>query len=128
MKNKEKILGLVVGDWSNDGHNMTCTIFIKTNLKESKITEAYDVGWKKLGVDFISEVAFEYEDNNLPREVCEKLRSNGFDLDSIDVEFLEPKSYAEIYLFIAKMGNPKFQYEIIEFDSMPIGGYGLFLT
>jgi hypothetical protein len=130
---------MVVGDWSHDGHSQTATVTIKSNLDHKALTKAYKRGEKKTDVNFEAEVASNYEDNELPGEVVEKLEKHGFKLEDVidpqtyddeDGRVLWVDEYAEIWLFIAAVGNPSFKYEIMTNDSpnINIGGYGLFFS
>jgi hypothetical protein len=141
---------LVMGDWSRDGHCSSETIMISSNLTKNEIEAAYQVGSEKLGFDFMDEVAADYEDNLLEPTKLKKMVENGLAIDrlfkydherekvqaAIDGRASEEiglwtESYATIYLFIVKLGNPSFEYEVLPRDVKPeiyIGGYGLFIN
>ncbi len=125
---------LEVGDSGGDGHDKTDSIIIRTNFNKVALKSAYYVGTAVAEFDLIGDFAEEFEDNLLPKKHYEKLVELGYDKDlefgdSDDEENLEIsiEDYFNIYLFMIKLGNPKFSYEIISADSyLDLGGYGLF--
>lgn len=137
------VTSLVLGDWSDDGHGKTDITSIKSNLDPDQIMEAYKKGSKKLGFDFINEVAADYEDSAIDANQLQKLVDAGLDIEKSfqdDYSIKEAKealeneqraglwvdSYRNIFLFIVKLGNDKFEYEIDNNAQLNIGGYGLF--
>jgi hypothetical protein len=138
MKSKMSLnntISLVLGDWSSDGHGKTDTITLKSNLSRTEVVAAYEAGTKTLGFDFIEKVADEYEDGSLRNPELEILLSHGLNLKDVGIEdevdedegvSLWVETYANIYLFIVKLGNKDFEYEFCGSDSIQIGGYGLF--
>jgi hypothetical protein len=136
-------ISLTLGDWSRDGHNQTDQIIIKSNRTTEQIKKAYKKGVKLVGFDFSEEVASEYEDNRIREEELEKLRTAGY-TQELDDEYtkdelgefadlagtaaLSSDTFAEIYLWIAKRGDPSFEYEVAvdHTCNINIGGYGLF--
>lgn len=132
------IITLVLGDWSDDGHGKTDTINIKSNLDKKDMEKAYEAGTKKLGFDFCGYVAEDYEDNKLDDEKWNKLKELGYQNEALEDEAekyndgeisLWTDSYTDIYLFIVKLGNDKFEFEYLVGEQNPqirIGGYGLF--
>jgi hypothetical protein len=141
------MVNLVLGDWSQDGHNLTHTVTITSNLDKKALMSAYKKGVKKLDLDVQNEVAEEYEDGSLSIEQWKKLEAAGMTLEQLFAnekwEFDEAKealenkedsfgvsyeSFSRIWLFTVKQGNPEFEYEIEEGESpnINIGGYGLF--
>jgi hypothetical protein len=146
MSNKlTNVTTLVAGDWSGDGHSRTDTTVIRSNLTSEQIGEAYEAGSKKLGFNFIDEVAVDYEDNSLDLEKLQTLIAAGMNVEEafkFEYEINEVKtvlkdedpagihlceeSFTDIYFFIVKLGNEDFEYEISKGNSINIGGYGLF--
>src|SRR5574338_1441101 len=133
------VITLILGDWSGDGHDKRETINIKSNLDKDAIMKAYEAGTQKLGFDFCAEVAEEYEDNKLSEEKWKKLLEMGYqDGSGLEEEAKEyndgeislwTDSFADIYLFIVKLGNEEFKFEYLTGAQNPqikIGGYGLF--
>lgn len=131
---KKHNITIVVGDWSRDGHGMTETFSISSSLDRMKISEAYKKGVTKLGFS-ISECCQNYEDPYLDDTNVKLLEAAGFDLTSLDafdpeseetLFSLLPDDFNNIYLFTVKLGDPSFEWEIIDSNRINIGGYGLF--
>jgi hypothetical protein len=136
-KKLEHRIELVVGDWSHDGHEKTDVQFLESNLPSSEIKKAYNAGTKIVGFDFSKVVARNYEEDKISVDKVDKLKSLGCELfDSYDeYDFSEKEGYqlwpdifTDVYLFICKLGNPDFEYELVSdsADRINIGGYGLF--
>lgn len=146
-------INVCVGDESTDGHEINENIVIESNISSKALDKAYEKGSKKLGFDFWSVVAIEHEDSEIPISMLESLRDNGYqgtfeEEDFYREQIAKPKNkreswfskekskgpsinmneYIDVVLFICKLGNPKFEYEIIQDDNeyWHIGGYGLF--
>jgi hypothetical protein len=143
-------INLLIGDWSGDGHEKTSEIPIQSNMAADEIREAYLKGAIALGVNLEEEVCCDYEDDYLPIEIYRIFESAGFgvsewslgwmgkplsDRDRKKIEdciakddniCLEDGTFAGLYLFTAKIGNPDFRYEVAERKDLCIGGYGLF--
>lgn len=137
-------LSIVVGDWSGDGHSQTERFVIESNLGRKDLLKAYKNSVKKTGVD-LDKVCCEYEDDAVDFLVWEKLAAHGLTFDKLfdddwDLEEAEesvktktriaiyPDQFFKIYLFLIKVGNPNFEYKILDTQSeeIQIGGYGLF--
>jgi hypothetical protein len=140
--NKNHTINLVIGDWSDDGHGKKDKFTIKCNLDKKALEKAYKKGVKKVGVDITSDVAHEYEDSTISKEDWDKLLKAGMKADEVgevdipdhldgqsDRIFIWPDAFADIWLFVAKAGNPKFEFEhvIATASNINIGGYGLFI-
>lgn len=127
------IINLHMGDSSNDGHEKSAIVTIRSNITKTNVEAAYAAGVKKTNVDWSNVVAVEYKDNIVPKNVIKKLAKHGFfaddELDHDDEGYVAwIDTYANIWLFIAKLGNPNFKYEIVDDEDcrIDIGGYGLF--
>lgn len=132
-------INLVIGDWSRDGHEKTENVIIKSNLSLVDLQKAYKVGTKEIGFDFIKSVAARYEERELKREYLDKLTEFGYkgsfeyydyneesDEEGPNIDEFE---YVDILMFICKLGDSSFDYQMIESPEYPrwnIGGYGLF--
>lgn len=133
MKNKQRI-ALVVGDWSDDGHGRADHISIDCNISASKLEAAYKKGAKICDVDLTEHVCRDYQDSELDSESIERLEKFGFKIEDFldgDEEpyHLDDDSFALLWLFIAKLGYPSLEYELVEDDyknRINIGGYGLY--
>lgn len=121
---------LVVGDWSKDGHEKSEDIYIESNLSIKDLTKAYKKGVSIVGLDVQSEVAANYQDSNISKKDLDKLINAGLEIEldeDGDEFYLDENSYSEIWLFVAKLGNPAFEYSFLEAEEqLNIGGYGLF--
>ena len=128
---------LVIGDWSTDGHGRVERVHIVTNRTESGLRLAYKKGATIVGLDLTAEVAHEYEDSTLRVDALRKLVEAGYPITRLDdeegneifadSEYLSPEEFAEIWLFIARKGDPDLEVEIVqEGPRINIGGYGLF--
>lgn len=121
---------LVVGDPSHDGHGLTRSIIIDSNLSEKDLNRAYILGSNKLSFDLIEDVASNYRDNIISRDFFLKMISLGYEklhLDSQnDFDYLDSDLFFDMFLFIVKLGDPSFVYNIVEIPNINIGGYGLF--
>lgn len=145
MSNKRKRFKLVVGDWSSDGHEKTEDVYFMINVKTVKdVEKAYAVGTKKLGFDLKNDCCAEYEDNKISDDQVVKLKASGIDLkaafnfddadddpDEEDFQFMDPQTFAHLYMFIAKLGDPKLEFTQVNTDRIErinVGGYGLFMS
>lgn len=134
------IITLIIGDHGVDGHGRSDRINIRSNLDKNEMDKAYKAGTKKVGFNLRDDVAHDYEDGQIDNRKWAKLKKLGYDtdnsdaaedekLDEEDTISLWPESFADIYLFIVKLGNDKFEYENLDREQNPeiyIGGYGLF--
>lgn len=125
------IIELEVGDWSNDGHNQSNVISIRSNLSPQQVSESYSTGCLKVGFNFIEDYCVEYEDQQIPKKVLESIPN--FDCEVQQVDSYDDDNYSmyhdswvNVYLLICKLGNPDFEYELIKGERIPIGGYGLY--
>lgn len=142
-----KNITLVVGDWSGDGHSITKTIDIKTNVTTGELLEAYQAGVKKIGIDLSKQICSEYGDFRISydqflkliafselydvfSEECEeeiKAIKTQEDFTESDCNYLDYEKYAKLYLGVAKVGNPTIKYKFAtKTQRINIGGYGLF--
>ncbi len=131
MSNTHRI-DLILGDPSGGGHGKSQTVVINSSLSKHELLAPYQAGTKLVGFDFINEVCKEYEDCRMKREYKTKLLELGFfDFyeDGLDQDtcYLDQELFAQIFLFICKLGDTLFEYQIVESNSyINIGGYGLF--
>ena len=139
----ENTVALIMGDPSRDGHGHTELITIKSNLTKDEISLAYIAGTALMGFNFKEECCAEYEDYTISQpyvaKICEmggqdlfalkNIPSNedDFDLDDDDEEFAcDTDLFVDVYLRIVKVGEPKFEYQLLQDRPLFIGGYGLF--
>lgn len=130
---------LTVGDWSGDGHSRSDSINIECNLTVKELQAAYKAGAKKVKLDLTKDVAEDYEDCYIRADELAKLRKHGYSNDhEVSVEDTGDKdpelyridnyeAFADMWLFIAKVGNPKLVCKVASASaSIHIGGYGLY--
>ncbi len=123
-------INLEMGDISGDGHKISQFVTIKSNLDYGEVKRCYQLGVEKLGFDPVEHCCSEYEESSITGDKAQKLYECGF------IEEYDPKtksysfwteSWANLYLFVCKLGWPYFYYEIeTEESSIDIGGYGLY--
>ena len=136
-------ISLTVGDCSGDGHSLSETIYIKSNVDMIALKEAYKVGKNRIQIDVESHCK-DYEDNGFPQSAAKRLLKGGkapefatpFIQECIEEAFDEGDEdnmciysievYAILWLCLARIGNPNIT---IQFDgnypNINIGGYGL---
>jgi hypothetical protein len=129
-------VNLVVGDWSDDGHGKTETVMIMSNFDQKQIRAAYKKGVKTLGLDVAEHVCEDYEDSILSLKDYKTLSDKGFIFSKEIKKIVEKKNdeiyvdtdlFVKMYLFVVKLGEPTFEYEIPKpLQCVEIGGYGLF--
>ena len=135
---EKHLVKVVVGDWSGDGHNITETTIIESNLTSSELYSAYIKGSKIVGFD-LSECCSDYQDSKLQGQYIKMLRENGIDIifdgraeDPLDDEDdgvnLMVEEFVEIYLNICKLARPEFEWKEVRLGNLDIGGYGLMWT
>lgn len=120
-------LKLIVGDWNFDGHGRTQEFIIESNISIYDLRLAYIAGEEIIGVDF-SKIFSNHDQNFMPKSLEEKL-SKYIDLSIFDLDQnIDPEEYIHIWLQIAKIGRPDFEYNHIVYNipEMEVGGYGLF--
>jgi hypothetical protein len=125
-------VNIVVGDWSHDGHSMTETYTIESNLTGDEIEAAYKKGTEKLGFDLVEDCCAEYEDNQVSLEQIKMLEASGFDISKFDKDKngnycgIWHDLFVELYLHVIKLGDDSFKWDWTESEDINIGGYGLF--
>ena len=145
----DKMISLVLGDESGDGHQKTENFNILSNLDKNDLLKAYKAATEKLGFNFIDEICEEYENRLCPKENLDILIKHGLKIDDLGLTVkydlkeatdafenddsngysFWTESYVNVFLFIVKLGNKDFQIKILKGDLNPtinIGGYGLF--
>jgi hypothetical protein len=119
------ILSLLMGDPSGDGHGQTGTLLLLSNLSAKEVEKAYKKGAKKLGIDVRKDVAAQFEDRTISASDLQKFKDAGMAWEG-DADFLWTDSYAKLFLFTVKVGDPTFEYQEVKDATVEIGGYGLF--
>lgn len=115
------IIDIYVGDPSNDGHGQSDRFVLDVpNYSHADDLEAdFERGLEILGVESISQYARNYEQNEFPVELLERLGlTEGEALDDyeywIEEGFTEvaisPEEYLLLWTTIVKLANPNFRY------------------
>jgi hypothetical protein len=114
-------INLIMGDRGGDGHGKINTFIINSNLSLINLRAAYKLGSRIIEFDFINSVAVDGEENILKTEYLNKLKSVGFDQELFiaGVENkrgvrIYPSEYANIVLFICKLGDNSFEYKKVD--------------
>jgi len=131
-------MGFTMGDYSQDGHNISEVKHIECNYSVEEITKAYKEASKELGFDFINEVCKEYEEHSMPISVANRL--NG--IHAIDIEDYEDQDggllyiedaneYIDIFFGIVRTKLPNLEYSDVviledKLDLLQGAGYGLY--
>jgi hypothetical protein len=131
------MIRLTVGDWSKDGHGMTSSFNVDTDMTTAEFLECYKRGVELVGFD-LTEFCDEYEDCTLSVRHIKTLEGFGCkvavddydpeekDIDLDDDVSLCDESYAELYVFIANLGSPLPLTIVTDDNEVSIGGYGLY--
>ena len=126
------VITLIVGDLG-DGHEKKEETNIFCNLTNNELEDAFKKGEKIIGIRF-SDKFSDYRDHKLPASMIKKM-TKSFDIDFVSSEDLKDSDYIilmcgeylDLWLKIAKVGNPELVYEICKSNPyLYIGGYGLF--
>ena len=131
-KKQEGFVELVVGDYSLDGHEQTLQVFVRTSATKEEFESAYQAGVKIVGVDWTKDIAESDGDRSVPDDVLKVLVGHGLMDEGEEwqrwkgARHTDCEEFARVWLGIAKLGNPELEFEVVYFDSINIGGYGLF--
>lgn len=124
-------ISLLMGDESKDGHGETESLVLDTNRTRKKLEKAYKKGARKLGYDFELKAAHEYGNRRLAKPIFDALKKLGWPVpeDFEKTRELNVDIYADIWIFLAKLGDPKLEVYVQTPDPVKelyIGGYALF--
>lgn len=140
MTVEKHMITLQAGDWSCDGHGLTETWVIESNLSRKELEAAYKKGKKVMDVDLVEDVCEEYEDDKISIDLIKKLNETGFDinklhpivkgklsideegeivgkpeLDEFDINHagisIGSENFKDIYLHFCKVGNANFKFK-----------------
>lgn len=118
-------INLVVGDYSNDGHEKRETITIRSNKEADETKYAFDQENESVQLE---QYCSDYEDHKFPSSLIRKYVSP--ELYTIDPteEFVEiwPETFAEVWMGMARAGDPELVLSVEHVPEIYIGGYGLF--
>ena len=135
---------LVLGDWSEDGHNQSDKILVEVNKTVEEVQNAYKASCKLTGISFNNgedytesgrnyksagrfHVAVEYEDSKLTPDVLdvlEKFKCHKEIVENYNEEAYEG-NYIALWFWFVSLSLPNLNYKILnEGDGIPcINGY-----
>lgn len=123
---------LNLGDWSQDGHNLTKVVILEVNKTVKEIQDAYRKSCKDSGVE-LHELCSEYNDDVIDRETIEKLNNFGIDtlswvydsyeVDNNDDVYFNILGFRDLILDFIKVSLPDLTYEIVKDDIPSINGF-----
>lgn len=121
----EYMISLVIGDPGNDGHGITKSFVLQSNISADEVSVAYAKGAKLIKVDFCRDVAWRYMEPTINESDLARFVKAGFELDGMSTT-LTTMDFVRLYLFIVGKGNPEFKYTLTHPATLEIGGYGFF--
>lgn len=139
----KKVISLVVGDYSKDGHEKSSTLLysIESDI-EINAKYWYQIGSAALKFNLLNYCS-DYEDSIIPGQdlnpVIKKLiesniyTEDDFIVEEEDTEYeMDSDSYCDLWIAIMKYGamlsNLNIKVENFITDEYDIGGYGLFFS
>jgi hypothetical protein len=123
---------LIVGDPFKRGHAMKSTVRVECTQDAFAVSSAYKEGCAVVGFDITEEYSSDDSNEVISEERVEILKSIDFAgvifHDKDGLYRLSPRSYAEIYMFIANIGDSSIKYKVLNDPDykLEIGGYGIF--
>lgn len=131
------IFQLIIGDWSQDGHNQTERVIVKANKEPSEIIESYRVIERKSGISLdkntskgCSQILGEYEESNIDPESIKKLKDAGVEIPDGDDEdnedgsvWMDPERVVQLFMNMAKAHIPDLEYKILQDEIPTINGF-----
>lgn len=131
---------IVYGDWSGDGHDHTSRTYVWSNKGVAEWRAAVAKGNAIVGFNIQEDVAAEYEQTAVPKELVEKAFAAGwrYKFDKYATSQLKKDglydfdngSYEDLFLFIVGLGDPELKWQALNHGShhqeVHAGGYGLF--
>lgn len=131
---------IVFGDWSDDGHGKTSRTYVWSNKGVADWRAAHAKGDELVGFKIEDDIAAEYEQRGVSKELVEKAFAAGWDykFDEYALRDLEDSgeytfyhdNYESLFFFIAKLGDPELKWQELQggqhHQEVHAGGYGLF--
>ena len=158
MVNQVNKMYLVLGDWSDDGHGKHEKVLVEVNKNVEEVQNAYKASCKLTGISFNNgedytekgrhwedigkyQIAVEYEEARLSKEVEEILVKHGCPSDILDAYKEEPyqDTYVSLWFWFVSLSLSDMKYKLVEDNSVPningfwdknlnaMFGYGLYL-
>lgn len=111
------------------------SFYIQSTLNKLEIMNALEAGERRLDLDesFLHDICAEFSEFQVPTKYCKELVKYGFNypmlpslmFTSEKVVTSSPNLHKEMFLFLVRMGNSKFEYNHLLFEDIDIGGHGL---
>jgi hypothetical protein len=130
------ITTLIAGDNDWSGHNKTCSWTVWTNLTGEQLYDAYHTAAAKYGLDLLSECRFNvylslrFVQKLKDLGLCESLVKDhlAYYADSVEHYFdgIECDDFPDLYLLIARLAEPKLEWQYLGSNYVELHGYGLF--
>lgn len=129
------LIKYTLGDWSGDGHGITESFILKSNVNCHSFRDALDRGQKITGIN-LDRLCSDYDDRLVPNGIYNYLKSKGVVFDKWQMEeydaynkfYIEVQQFMDLVLVLAREGNPNLEVGYLE-DIQNINsgyGYGLF--
>jgi len=135
---------LVIGDWSNDGHNHKEFISLSCTHDEGAVKRAYIDACKKGNVSLHEEsgcqvICCDYEDCKIAPEALQALADLGVNTELLEAAYVSPHDIVTIFAEMVKTQINNFEYKVDESFRPPTlngfwskdfnhqFGYGVFL-
>lgn len=120
---------LVLGDWSQDGHNIVQCILIEANYSVKELKKAYFNSCKLTGVNF-EIICSDYEDNKLREHEYKKFieykcpfKDLGIDNSNEDEIDLDEDSYIKLLMWFIGLSIKDLQWKRVDDDTPNFNGY-----
>ena len=129
-------IDVVIGDYHGKVHGDYSISSIVSNLTQTEIIIAYQIGSEIIGFDLIRDAATKEGERFIKKDIVKKLVDSGythyenFKLNPNEDFYLDPLSrediWFDIWSYIVELGNPSFTFTFNEPNPLELGGIGLF--
>lgn len=134
----QNVYKLVIGDWSQDGHQKSEFFYFRCNLPDADIKAAYLKACEQIGVglhrvrkgETHTAICAKYEEHGIPLVSKAKLSNAGVDFKKVggleehgEWSDISPASIAIIFLEMVRVVRPEFQWEAIKDQTPCINGF-----
>lgn len=125
------LIKYVLGDWSADGHGITDSYILKTNVSSRELEVAINEGQRITGIN-LDRLCENYEDSYVPRGVYNYMKAKGIkfdswqqgDFDAHEVISITSDQYMDLIIALAKEGNSDIQIAYSRDVAVINSGYG----
>lgn len=117
---------LVLGDWSQDGHNIVQHIIIEANYSVEELRSAYYKSHKLTRVNF-DNICEEYEDSKLHEPEYKKFQKHNCPFEKLGIDeddlYLDENSYVKLLMWFISLSIPDLKWKKTD-DGLPnFNGY-----